>query len=146
MLNINVRSLHKNFDLLCEFIESLNFLPHVICLSETRVKKDSLINIELTNYIFFHVNSKSNAGGVAIYIRNNLNYEIFQNQHVLPTSESLWIIITEHFLSYTEGVKYRHPSSGDVKAFIEDLSICLKELNIHNSNFYMRFKYQYFYN
>ena len=35
------------------------------------------------------------------------------------------------------GVIYRHPSSNDVKAFIEDLSICLKELNNSNSNFYI---------
>ena len=109
----------------------------MICLSETRIKKDPLINIELTNYSFAHVNSISNAGGVAIYIRNNLNYEISQNQHVLTNSESLWIIITENLLSYTVGVIYRHPSSSDVDAFIEDLSICLKELNNSNSNFYI---------
>ena len=35
------------------------------------------------------------------------------------------------------GVIYRHPSSNDVEAFIEDLSICLKELNNSNSNFYI---------
>ena len=75
LLHVNVRSLHKNFDLY-EFIKSLNFLPHVICLSETRTKKDLFINIELTNYSLVHVDSKSNAGGVAIYIRNYLNYEI----------------------------------------------------------------------
>ena len=67
----------------------------MICLSETRIKKDPLINIELTNYSFAHVNSKSNAGGIAIYIRKNLNYEISQNQHVLSNSESLWMTITE---------------------------------------------------
>ena len=39
LLHINVRFLHKNFDLLYEFIESSNFLPHVICLSETPLKR-----------------------------------------------------------------------------------------------------------
>ena len=120
-----------------EFIESLNFLPHVICLSETRIKKNPLINIELTNYSFVHVNSKSNAGGVSIYIRKNLNYEISENQHVLTNSESLWITITENLLSYSVGIIYWHPSSSDVQAFIEDFSICLKELNISNSSFYI---------
>ena len=33
------------------------------------------------------------------------------------------------------GVIYRHPSPSDVEAFIEDLSICLKELNNSNSIF-----------
>ena len=32
---------------------------------------------------------------------------------------------------------YLHNSSSDVEAFIEDLSICLKELNNSNSNFYI---------
>ena len=136
LLHINVRFLHKNFDLY-EFIVSLNFLPRVICLSEICIKKDPLTNIELTNYIFVHVNSKSNTGGVVHYIRNNFNYEISQNQHVLTNSESLWITITENLLSYTVGVIYWHPSSSNVKAFIEDLSICLKELNHTNSNFYI---------
>ena len=135
LLHIKVRSLNKNSDLF-EFIESLNFLLHVICLSETRIKMDPLINIELTNYSFVHVKSKSNAGGVAIYISKNLNYEISQNQHVLTNTESLWITITKNLLSYTVGVIYLHPSSSD-ETFIEDLSICLKELNNSNSNFYI---------
>ena len=109
----------------------------MICLYETRIKKDPLIHIELTNYSFVHVNSKSNAGGVTIYIRKNLNYEISQNQHILTNSESLWITITKNLLSYTVGVIYRHPSPRDVEAFIKDLSICLKELNNSNSNYYI---------
>ena len=119
MLNINVCSLNKNFDL-CEFIESMSFLPHVICLSETCLKKDPLNNIKLTNYSFVHVNSKSNAGGVAIYVCNNLNHEISQNQNVITNSESLRITIAANLLSYTLGIIYRHPSSSDVEAFIED--------------------------
>ena len=95
-------------------------------------EKDLLINIKLTNSNLVHVNSKSNAGGVANYIRKNLNYEIPQNQYVSTNSESLWITITEILLSYTVGVIYWRPSSSDVEAFIKDLSICLKELN--NSN------------
>ena len=78
LLHINIRSLHKNFDLFYEVIESLNFLQHVICLSETRTKKDPLINIELSNYSFVHVNSKSNAGEVAIYIRKNLTMKFLK--------------------------------------------------------------------
>jgi len=66
LLRVNVRSLHKNFDLLYEFIESLNLLPHVICLTETKIKKESLTNIELMNYSFVHANSNINAGGVGI--------------------------------------------------------------------------------
>ena len=50
----------------------------MICLPETRIKKDPLINIELSNYSFVHVNSKSNAGEVAIYIRKNLTMKFLK--------------------------------------------------------------------
>ena len=121
----------------CRIYQIFEFSSACACLSESRIKKDPLINIQLTNYSFDHVYRKSNAGGVAIYIRKNLNYEISQSQLVLTNSESLWITISENLLSYTVGIIYRHLSSSDVEAFIEDLSICLKELNNNNSNFYI---------
>ena len=40
LLHVNVRSLHKNFDHLYDFIASLYFTPHVICVSETRIKNN----------------------------------------------------------------------------------------------------------
>ena len=64
LLHINIRSLHKNFDNLYDFLVELNFLPDVICLTETRIKLHPLLNISLPNYTFFHTDSTSNAGGV----------------------------------------------------------------------------------
>ena len=45
LLHVNIRSLHKNFDNLYDFLVELNFLPDVICLTETRIKLHPLLNI-----------------------------------------------------------------------------------------------------
>ena len=70
LLHINIRLLHKNFDNLYDFLVELNFLPDVICLTETRIKLHPLLNISLPNYTFFHTDSTTNAGGVGIYVLN----------------------------------------------------------------------------
>ena len=46
-LHVNTRSLnkHENFDALYEFLIWLSFSPDVICISETRLRGDSLTNI-----------------------------------------------------------------------------------------------------
>jgi len=87
LLHVNVRSLHKNFNLLYEFIESLNLLSYVICLSETK-RKEPLTNIELTNYSFVHANSNTNVSGVGIYILNNFKYKINSKQYQLTNAKS----------------------------------------------------------
>ena len=53
LLYLNIRSLHKNFDNLHDFLVELNFLSDVICLTETRIKLHPLLNISLPNFFFF---------------------------------------------------------------------------------------------
>jgi len=49
-------------------------LPDIICLSKIRLKQEPLININLQGYNFVHMNSKSQAGGVAMDISNKNRY------------------------------------------------------------------------
>ena len=70
LMHLNIRSLHKNFDPFFNFIQSLDLAPDVICLTETRIKDQPLINLDIPGYSFVHVNSETAAGGVAIYISN----------------------------------------------------------------------------
>jgi len=97
LMLINIQSMYKNFDSLCEFLDSLTFTLHVICLSETRLKSQPLTNISLTNYSFVHVNSKTNAGGEAVYIHENLTFHLNQKQYSRFNSEALWINVTDQF-------------------------------------------------
>ena len=52
LLHVNIRSLQKNFDPLCELITLLNFTPQIICITETRIKDQPLINVAIPNYSF----------------------------------------------------------------------------------------------
>ena len=73
LLHFSIRSLHKNFDAIYKFLQSLDFLPDAICLSETRIKDKPLTDTSITGYSLIHVNSHLTAGGVAVYISKNLN-------------------------------------------------------------------------
>ena len=73
-LHVNVRSLHKNYDLFYELIEALQILFHVICITKPRIKNQPLSNLDLPNYSFVHVNTTTNAGGIAMDITDNLKY------------------------------------------------------------------------
>ena len=89
LLRINIRSLHKNFDNLYDFLVELNFLPDVICLTETRIKLHLLLNISLPNYTFFHTDSTTDAGGVGIYVLNKFQVKKSITQYNFSKSECL---------------------------------------------------------
>ena len=73
ILHINIRSIYKNFDALnYEFLQSLDYLPDIICLSETKIKNLPTVNLSLTGYHSIeHADSQTAAGGVGIYISDN---------------------------------------------------------------------------
>ena len=75
-MHINIRSLNKNFDSLLEFLHLLSAVPDIICLSETKIKDENItVPLGLTNYEFIHTDSKTNAGGVAMYINSDIKFE-----------------------------------------------------------------------
>jgi len=69
ILQINARSLIKNFNKLEELLISLVSAPDIIAISETKLKDNIPFPYELKNYNFVHVNSPTNAGGVGICIK-----------------------------------------------------------------------------
>jgi len=109
----------------------------VICLTETRIKNEPLTKLKQTNYSFIHADSKTNAGGVAMYDLNTLEFELCQKQYQLTNSESIFISINNLTQPLIIGVIYRHPSSTSQDAFVEDLSFCLIDLNKPNLNYYL---------
>ena len=101
--------MNKNFDKFYDFIQSLSYTPDVVCLSESRIKKQPLININLPGYTFLNSSPFKNAGGVAMYVKNDLK---FKNEQTfdLYGCESLWLTIhqpnSQKFL--TIATIYRH--------------------------------------
>ena len=76
LLHINIRSLQKNFDELVNLISQFTVLPDVICITETRLKNNPLINISIPGYDFVKANTSSFAGGVGMYVSSKLNFEV----------------------------------------------------------------------
>ena len=137
LMHVNIRSLHMNFDLLYEFIQSLQFIPQIICITETRIKFQPQINVSIPNYGFAHVNSNSNAGSVAMYIHKNITYHVIENPIQMCDSECLWIKIKNFDAKFTLGVVYRHPRAQTADQFLEDLSKCLDSLNKDSEYYYI---------
>ena len=74
ILHINIGLLNKNIDDLLEFLTEIGTRPNKICLTETRLKQNSLVNTQIFGYKFCHVDSDTNAGGVGIYIDEKIKF------------------------------------------------------------------------
>ena len=136
VIHLNIRSMNKNFDKFYDFIQSLFYTPDVVCLSVSRVKKQPLIKINFPGNTFFNSSFK-NAGGVAMYVKNDLK---FKNEQTFDLYgwESLWLTIiqpnTQKFL--TIATIYRHPSEA-IDKFVNDFSNCLGKLTSEKKTFYI---------
>ena len=131
LLHINIRSLHKNFNNLFDFLVKLKFLSDVICLAETGIKLHPLLNLSLPNYTFFPTDSTTNAGGVGIYVLNKFQVKKSIMQYNFSKSECLWFDIFENNFKteLTVGAIYRHPDQTKIIEFIEEFSNSLSDLS-----------------
>ena len=138
LMHINIRSLQKNFDLLTEFLDFLKLQPNILCLTE-RIKTQPLLNISNPGYSFVHVGATSNAGSVATYISNKLEYHFSPDQHSLNNSECLWLKIKERKSNskYILGVVYRYPHQSGLNIFLDDFSACLSNLTSSKKPFHI---------
>ena len=123
----NIRSLHKNFDDLHEFVSWLPFKPNAICLSEIRINP-SLKNIQLQGYNFLNAKPSKKAGGVAVYLSMKFNFTQLKSFQLYGT-ESIWLKIWNNNSTKTIliGSIYRHPTE-DSNKFLDDFSDCLEKL------------------
>ena len=62
ILHINILSLQKHINNLQEFLSNSSFFPDIIAITETRIKDQPAINIDIPGYKFFFVKSFNNAG------------------------------------------------------------------------------------
>ena len=74
IIHINIRALNKNIDDLLEFLTEIGTGPNIICLTETRLKQNSLVNAEIPGYKFCHVDSDTDAGGEGMHIDEEIEF------------------------------------------------------------------------
>ena len=130
IFHCNTRSLSKNFDTLEEILNSLDSMPDILGITETKLNQFSATNLDLNNYNLFRTDSKTNAGGTALYISNTLKaiprYDIgFDMDQV----ESTWCQIDNgKKRSIVVGCIYRHPNN-NLTNFIDQLNNIIKSIN-----------------
>ena len=105
----------KNFDQLHNVLSAAKVDFDLIGITETKeqVDKDFLVNVNITGYHMYTQLSKSNAGGVAIYIKHNLDHFIRDNLCKLNDCfEAVWIEIkNSKGKNSLCGCIYRYPNT-----------------------------------
>ena len=135
-LHVNIRSLQKKFNDFYHLLTELNTLANLICLSETRLKDTSnLRRINLARYNIVTKNSKTNAGGVAMYVSETLEYEVIQNYSINdPNCEDFWVKLRfKNSEALVVCVIYTHPKA-NINDFFDKLNNSLIKIAADNLN------------
>ena len=76
---LNIRFLNANGDCFSSFLSTLDLKFDLICLTETWLHTDNLIDNFFPGYIDFHLirEISSRGGGVAMYVSNELMQKLF---------------------------------------------------------------------
>ena len=139
LFHCNIRSLSKNLTLLNDMLYSIDSRPDIIAVTETRLNSNSISNVDLPNYNFFHADSPTPAGGTAIYTKDTLKTIPRPELKIdLPLVESCWVEIDpcnnkKHIMI---GCIYKHPSA-NVDEFSKVLDEFLKQLNMNKYEVYI---------
>ena len=105
------------------------------------IKQLSNVNLaQLPGYQFFHNNSITQAGGVALYIKDSLNVNIRYDLlfHDIEY-ESIWVEITVRSAKLNNiifGVVYRHPQNS-IPVFTDKFSEFLLTISTENKDIYI---------
>lgn len=132
LLHLNIRSLIKNMDGLHQLLCKLPIEPEIIFLTETRLNsKSNLGFVQLDKYSFVKKNSFSSAGGVGMYVKNSLDFNLREDISLHSVAvESVWGEVNlTNSNGIIVGVVYKHPNTS-----IPEFSDLLKEILIKINN------------
>ena len=76
IFHCNIRSLEKNKALLHDILSTVKTVPDIIAISETKINENTSANLNIPGYAFVNVNSKTRAGGVGMYVSNELEFRM----------------------------------------------------------------------
>lgn len=117
-------------------LSELQFPFSVIGLSEIKFKvnKDIITNVNISGYDFISQPSHSSAGGVGLYINNNLTFTVLPELSVISyvDFEALWIELNCHSQSNLIcGVVYSHPN-GNLDNFMVYINKIIEKIDLWN--------------
>jgi hypothetical protein len=74
VFHCNMRSLSKNVSLLEDILLAVKETPNLIAISETKLNDNGRQNVNIPGYTFLNSNSKTAAGGVGLYVSEELEF------------------------------------------------------------------------
>ena len=139
IVHSNLNGLESKFDDYTNFINSNSNLD-VLCISETSQKEncDFKLNVTINGYKQpYCIGSKTSRGGVAIYVKDNLNVLLRSDLSKNTLSfEAVWIEIIQKNKNIICGCIYRHPNS-DINQFLEYFEKALSKVTKENKECYI---------
>ena len=117
VLNLNIRSICKNFESFQEFLDSLCFSFSAICLSETwcQPHETSNSNLQIPGYVSLHQTRKNHrGGGLCMFLLESLSYKVRDDLAVNSCAiECLYVeVFNKNSKSIVWNLTYR-PPNGD---------------------------------
>ena len=137
LIHCNVRSLPKNKNKIEELLQIIKIQPDILAISESKLNNNNKGKASLINYTMVHCDSLSNAGGVALYVSNSLEFhKIDEYSFASSHSETLFIEvkIKNSAKGLVIGVIYRYPSSS-LSDFQIQFTQTLNDLTKHKKDY-----------
>ncbi len=137
-LNLNIRSISKNFDKLKECLESLNHDFTVIGISETHLKEKPHEYYNLPGYKMEYVNrTRCKMGGVCIYVSDKVKYKVRRDLCCASSDyESCFIEIERNNAkNILAGIVYR--AHTHIDNFTIEIENVFKKINSENKITYI---------
>ena len=150
IFHLSIRSLSAHLEELQLLLNALKINVDVIGISETKEQFGGFLkNVDLHGYTILSQHSNSEAGGVALYVRSNLDYIIRDDLNVLENAfETIWVgIKNKKSQNVLCCCTYRHPNTeidkfnkyiNRVMAKISKenkLVFCMGDFNVNLSNY-----------
>jgi hypothetical protein len=138
VLNLNIRSLSKNFEKLKECIKNLDCEFTVIGISETHLKDKPHNYYNLPGYKIEYMNRIGREkGGVCMYVSEKVKYKLRKDLcHATSNFESCFIEIENvNKKNIAIGVVYR--AHTPIDNFVADIDPLFKKLNAENKHIYV---------
>ena len=134
LIHSNLRSLSGHLDELQLLLNALKLQFDVIGISESKEQESGfLTNVNLCGYVLHSQYSNTAAGGVVLYVKDNLDYLIRDDLSIREDEfETLWIDIknskSQNILC---GCAYRYPNT-DVKKFNDYVNQTMQKISKEN--------------
>ena len=122
IFHLNILSLQKHIHELRTLLSCSKINFYVVCITETRIHEElPIVNVELDGYSFIHNATLTQCGGVAMYIKNGIDFNVVKNltESHENICESIFIEINHPTRrNVLVGSIYRHHTP--VETFIEN--------------------------